>query len=127
MATIVIIDDDRHVRASLENLLDSAEYSTRSFAAGEALLAEHGWVGADCLVLDVRMKGMSGLELQQALLDRGCRTPIVFLTAQGDDETRKRALANGARAFLTKPFDEDQLLAVLDAAVRSSGEATDDG
>jgi len=126
VAIIVIIDDDRHVRASLENLLDSAAYSTRSFAAGEALLAERGWVDADCLILDVRMKGMSGLELQQALLARGCRTPIVFLTAQGDEETRRRALAEGAHAFLTKPFDEDQLLTTLEAAVRSAGQATDD-
>ena len=121
MAIIVIVDDDRHVRSSLENLLDSAGFTTRSFATGQALLEVQAWADADCLILDVRMRGMSGLELQQQLLMAGNAVPIIFLTAQGDDETRARAMTDGAYAFFSKPFDEEELLAAIEAAIRRRG------
>jgi FixJ family two-component response regulator len=120
MALVIIVDDDSHVRASLENLLASVGYTTASFASGEALLDDGAWGHADCLLLDIRMKGMSGLELQMQLLMRNCKTPVIFLTAHYDDETRTRALSAGAFGFIAKPFDEDVLLSTIDGAVAKS-------
>ncbi|MEH0196460.1 response regulator [Caulobacter sp. CCNWLY153] len=117
MALIIIVDDDPHVRDGLENLLASAGLASISFSGGDALLADGAWHDADCFLLDVRMNGMSGLQLQQRLLERGVSIPIIFLTAHSDGDTKARALANGALAFFAKPFDEDELLAAIDTAV----------
>jgi FixJ family two-component response regulator len=117
MSLIIIVDDDLRVRTSLENLLESAGYSTRSYASGGDLLDEGAWSEADCFLFDVRMKGLSGLQLQQRLAELGNRIPIIFLTAHTDDETWSRATVNGAYAFFGKPFDEDTLLDTLEIAV----------
>ncbi|MFM0235988.1 response regulator transcription factor [Paraburkholderia sediminicola] len=117
MALILIVDDDQYVRASLENLLESVGYSTQSAPSAEAFLASYQVDRGDCLILDVRMKMMTGLELQRKLNAMGRRTPIIFLTAHCDDDTRERALRGGASAFLCKPFKEDELLAAIDRAV----------
>ena len=117
MNVITIVDDDPHVRTSLENLLESAGFATRSYSSADALLGGISWSDVDCFLFDVRMKGLSGLQLQQRISHMGSRVPIIFLTAHADDETRARAMMNGAYAFFGKPFDEDILLAALDAAV----------
>lgn len=117
MALILIVDDDRHVRSSLENLLSSAGYDTAGFDSAEALLESDPIPSGDCAILDVRMKEMTGLELQQALGTRAWTTPTIFLTALCDEETRTRAMKGGAFAFLCKPFDEDELLGSIEAAV----------
>jgi FixJ family two-component response regulator len=120
MALIIVVDDDHHVRASLENLLASAGYETRAFPSAEALLDSTPLAAGDCAILDVRMKGMSGLDLQLSLKTRGWTTPIIFLTAHCDDDTRGRAMRGGAFAFLCKPFDEDELLGFIEAAVKEA-------
>ncbi|WP_076070942.1 response regulator transcription factor [Sphingomonas montana] len=117
MALILLVDDDRHVRSSLENLLASIGYDTAGFDSGEALLESDPLPEGDCAILDVRMKAVTGFALQQALRARAWTTPIIFLTACCDDETRTRAIEGGAFAFLCKPFDEDDLLAVIEAAI----------
>lgn len=117
MALILIVDDDRHVRSSLENLLASAGYDTAGFDSAEALLGSDPLPTGDCAILDVRMKEMTGLDLMLALGARSWTTPTIFLTALCDDETRARAIKGGAFAFLCKPFDEDELLGSIEAAV----------
>jgi FixJ family two-component response regulator len=114
MTVIVLVDDDNHVRESLENLLESAGFAFKSYSRGEDLLRDEGWIGSDCLVLDVRMPGISGLDVQTELLRRDGVPPVIFLSAQTDSDTINAALAAGASAFLSKPFDDDELLAVLD-------------
>jgi FixJ family two-component response regulator len=122
MALIIIVDDDRHVRVSLENLLESVGYETESFGSGEDLIAGARWRSADCLILDVRMRGMDGLQLLRHLApEQGC-PPVIFLTAHSDEETRRRAFQGGARAFFPKPFEEDALLdAIADAVAYPQG------
>lgn len=119
MSLILIIDDDSYVRASLENFLASAGYATESFASGEVLLESLPQPEADCLLLDVRMRGMSGLDLQEQLTKLGNTAPVIFLTAHCDEETRARALKGGAYAFFSKPFDEEALLASIASAVNA--------
>ncbi|EHK76492.1 response regulator receiver protein [Sinorhizobium meliloti CCNWSX0020] len=114
MTKIVLVDDDDHVRESLENLLESAGFEFRSYSTGEDLLREEGWRECHCLVLDVRMPGITGLEVQSELSERHGVPPVIFLSAQTDPDTIDTALAAGASAFLSKPFDDDELLAVLE-------------
>ena len=117
VALILIIDDDSYVRSSLENLLASVGYETAGFDSAEALLETNPIATGDCAILDVRMKDMTGLGLQQALCAQAWTTPIIFLTAYCDEETRARAMKGGAFAFLCKPFDEEELLGSIEAAV----------
>ncbi len=117
MALILIVDDDRHVRSSLENLLASAGYDTAGFDSAKALLDCDPIPTGDCAILDVRMNDMTGLELQQALGATAWATPTIFLTALCDEETQARAMNGGAFAFLCKPFDEDELLSSIEAAI----------
>lgn len=117
MALIIIVDDDRHVRVGLENLLASVGYDTSSVGSGEELLTDQSWRLADCLILDVKMRGMDGLQLLQHISsDRAC-PPVLFLTAHSDGETRRRAFEGGARAFFSKPFEEEALLDAIAAAI----------
>jgi FixJ family two-component response regulator len=114
---ISIVDDDQSVRQSLASLLRSVGFAVRAFGSAEDFL-KAGQPGATgCLLLDLRMPGMSGLELQQQLAAAGVRVPIVFLTAHGDEEARARALRAGAVAFLTKPFSENALLDAVRVAL----------
>lgn len=113
--TVFVIDDDESVRKAVRRLIQSAGFTARAFASAEAYL-DAALPAPDCLVLDVRMPGgLGGLELQQRLAARGWRVPIVFITGHEDAQTRDRALAAGAAAFLRKPFDDQEL---LDAVAR---------
>ena len=114
---IVVVDDDESIRQGLANLISSAGYEAELYASAEEFLASAEADGAACLVVDLRMPGMGGLELQRRLASRGGGPPIIIITAHGDDEARAEALAAGAVAFLNKPFKEETLLGAISAAL----------
>ena len=114
---IAVVDDDISVRESLESLIRSVGMEVRVFASAEEFLNSTNGPKADCLILDVRLPGMSGFELQRYLLARNCRVPVVFMTAHGYDErARSEASSDWTIAYLTKPFSEDELLDAVHAA-----------
>jgi len=118
---IAIVEDEETLREATESLLRSAGFKAKSFGSAETFLRSKSRATAGCLVLDVGLPGMNGLELQLELIRKGCAIPVVFMTAQDDDEgrMRERALRAGARAFLQKQFgDEDLLRAVRSALAR---------
>jgi FixJ family two-component response regulator len=117
---ISIIDDDDALRSSLENLIRSVGWRTQGFSSAEAFLSSSQVHETGCLVLDVRMPGMSGLELQRQLAVANSRTPIVFITAHEDHDQRRQALEAGAVAFLHKPFYEEELLNAINVALKDS-------
>jgi FixJ family two-component response regulator len=119
---ISIVDDDDSVRESLRSLIRSVGFRAEVFDSAEALLNSDHLRNTDCLILDVRMPGMSGLALQRRLIATNCRVPIVFITAHGDEEARSRALNDGAVDFLGKPFSEEALLKAIQSALSSEGE-----
>jgi FixJ family two-component response regulator len=102
------------MRASLDNLLRSVGFRARAFPSAESFLHASPGLDTACLILDVRMPGMSGLELQQQLASSEARVPIIFVTSHIDDDVRDRALGAGAVAFLYKPFREEELLDAID-------------
>jgi FixJ family two-component response regulator len=112
-----IVDDDESVRNSISSLLRSAGYKTLAFESAEAFLDSGLISDADSLVLDVKMPGLSGIELQRRLTELKYMVPIVFVTAHADDAIRELALAQGARAFFAKPFNDEALLSALGSAV----------
>ncbi|WP_304170621.1 response regulator transcription factor [Phenylobacterium aquaticum] len=112
----VIVDDDPSFREALEGLIQSFGHPTLSFPGGAEALASGQLRDAACLILDVQMPGMTGLELQARLKADGDARPIIFMTAQGDPRVRARALAAGALEVLAKPFDRDVLLGLIEAA-----------
>jgi FixJ family two-component response regulator len=115
---IAIVDDDDALRNSLDNLLRSVGFRVRGFASAEAFLqANHGPETA-CLILDVRLSGMNGLELQRQLVAAHWGMPIIFVTAYADDDARALSLAAGAVAFLSKPCREEELLQAIEAALK---------
>lgn len=114
---ISIVDDDASLRASLDNLLCSAGYRAQAFASAESFLSSNAGHDTVCLILDVRMPGMGGLELQRQLQASGASLPIVFITSYVDDDVRARALDAGAVAFLYKPFREEELLGAIERAL----------
>ena len=113
---ISIVDDDKSVRKSANSLIRSLGYATATFASGEEFLESGCLSDTECLVTDVRMPGMSGVDLQSRLIANGNRTPIIFVTATPDERTRERALSAGALGFLTKPFSVEGLITCLDRA-----------
>jgi FixJ family two-component response regulator len=117
---ISIVDDDDSLRNSLNNLLRSVGFRTQGFSSAEEFLNSSWLQDSDCLILDVRMPGMSGLDLQRQLVESNSQVPIVFITSHGDDDARVRALEAGAVAFLFKPCREEMLLAAIDSALSRS-------
>ncbi len=118
-ALISVVDDDDSVRESLGGLIRSVGFAVSVFASAEEFLNSDALRNTDCLILDVRMQGMNGLELQRQLGASHCKIPIIFITAQGDGEERSRALNGGAVEYLLKPFSEEALLKAIDAALKS--------
>ena len=114
---IAVVDDDASLRRSLCNLLRSRGFTAEAFASAEAFLSSTRREMAGCLVLDLRMSGMSGLDLLHQLRAAGPHIPVVVLTAQGDEGTRQRCLEAGAAAFLLKPFRAEVLLAEIRATL----------
>jgi FixJ family two-component response regulator len=115
---ISIVDDDEALRNSLDDLIQSIGFRTRGFPSAEAFLSSKQGRNAACLILDVRMPGMNGLDLQRQIVASNSRIPIIFVTAHADDDARAQAFAAGAVAFLNKPFREEDLLSAIDAALK---------
>ena len=115
---ISIVDDDESVRESVSSLVRSAGFGTRVFASAEEFLNSAHLRDTVCLILDLRMPGMSGLDLQRRLSDADHRIPIIFITAQRDEGDRMQALKAGAVDFLYKPFSEKALLKAVDTALQ---------
>jgi FixJ family two-component response regulator len=114
---ISVVDDDESVRESLRGLLRSMRYGVEAFASAEEFLSSERVRETDCVILDVRMPGMSGLELQRRLAGSHPDKPVIFITAHGDEELRSRALKGGAVEYLLKPFSEEALLNAVRAAL----------
>jgi FixJ family two-component response regulator len=115
---ITIVDDDDALRNSLDDLLQSVGFRVQGFASAEAFLQANHAPETACLILDVRLPGMHGLELQRQLVAAHWGMPIIFVTAYADDDVRARALAAGAVAFLYKPCREEDLLHAIEAALK---------
>jgi len=117
---VCIVDDDASLRRSLRNLLMSVGFRVETFQSAELFLESVPRENPGCVVLDLRMPGMSGLDLLRQLAATGSRIPVIILTAHGDDETRRRSLQAGAVAFLEKPFQSGALLAAVRTALSSA-------
>ena len=118
---VVIVDDDQSVQRSLQDLIESDGLSALCFSSAEQFLDSQARSKVACLIADIRMPGMSGLELQAKLKAERCRVPVIFITAHGDAEMRTLAMGDGAVEFLTKPFNDAVLLEVVHAALERSG------
>jgi len=118
---ISIVDDDESIRDATKTLLRSAGYEVGTFASAEEFLDSGALQATDCLILDVRMPGMSGLELQELLNTEASRIPIIFVTAHDDQANRRKAIDSGATDFFRKPFSGDVLLGTIQIAMSGRG------
>jgi len=116
-AVIAMVDDDLSVRRSLQRLIRSAGWNAESFASAQEFLARPGPGTPSCLVLDLRLPGLSGLDLQKRMAEIGLEIPIVFLTGHGNIPASVQAMKAGAVEFLTKPFDEEDLFQAIQEAI----------
>ena len=116
---VAILDDDDSMRSALQGLLKSAGMPAQAFASAEEFLKSGQQHKTACLIADIRMPGMSGLELQAHLNAEHCRIPTIFITAHGDAKMRLQALRAGAVEFLSKPFDDEVLLESVRAALET--------
>ena len=114
---VYVVDDDDEVRQALKFLLDSVGQASELFASGTEFLEAFNASSHGCIVSDIRMPGMSGLELQQELVNRGITTPIIFITGHGDIPMAVEAIKQGAQEFLTKPFRDQTLLDAINSAI----------
>lgn len=112
-----VVDDDESVRESLPDLLREFGFAARAFSSAEEFLSSDSISQTKCLILDVAMPGMNGLELQRELKRRAKEIPVIFITAQKDEAIREQAFKQGAVNFLYKPFSDTALLEALNAAV----------
>jgi FixJ family two-component response regulator len=120
--TVFIIDDDESVRKGLSRLLRSAGFAVETFATAEQFLEREHYEGIGCLVLDVRMPGISGIDLQDELSKAAYSMPIVFITGHGNIPMSVHAMKKGAVDFLAKPFDDEELLQAVRAAIEKDTE-----
>ena len=114
---VAIVDDDELMRGALQGMLKSVGLPSQAFASAEEFLQSGQQQQTACLITDIRMPGMSGLELQAKLNAQHCRIPTIFITAHGDTKMRMQALRAGAVEFLAKPFDDEVLLESVRAAL----------
>ena len=119
MNLVAIVDDDESMRTAIQDLLSSVGIKARSYASAEEFLLSGLQNEIACLISDIRMPGMNGLELQGKLVADGCQVPIIFITAHGNTRMRTQALGAGAVDFLGKPFDDERLLVSVRAALES--------
>jgi FixJ family two-component response regulator len=117
---VSVIDDDESVRESLPDLLKQFGFAVNTFSSAEEFLLSDSKGDTRCLLLDIALPGMTGLDLQEELKHRREETPIIFITADRDEDLRQRVLANGAVECLFKPFTDTALLGALRAALRST-------
>lgn len=114
---VAIVDDDDSVRRALRRLLESSDMETESFASGAELLSKRDWTLVDCIVVDLHMPRMTGLEVIERLAEIEQRVPTIIVTAQDEPDTRLACLAAGASAILVKPIDESTLIDAITRAV----------
>jgi FixJ family two-component response regulator len=118
---VAVVDDDEPFRAALQRLMKSGGFSVRSFASAEDFLDSGRQYETGCLIADIRMSGMSGLDLQATLNAQHCPIPTIFITAHGDEKLRLQAMRGGAVKFLAKPFDDATLLESVRVALERKG------
>jgi FixJ family two-component response regulator len=121
--TVIVIDDDRGMRQAIQDLVESVGLRSESFATGEEFLSRQRSGNPSCLVLDVRLPQMNGLDFQRRLAETGVQIPIIFITAHGDIPMSVRALKSGAVEFLTKPFRDQDLLDAIHLALQRDSAA----
>jgi FixJ family two-component response regulator len=119
---ISIVDDDEAVRLALRSLVRSLGYASKVFASAEEFLESSHWNETSCLISDVQMPGMNGIELQSRLKRLDCNTPVIFVTAFPDERNRALALEGGAIGFLEKPFEGRTMVQLIQAALRAHRE-----
>jgi FixJ family two-component response regulator len=119
--TVAVVDDDEAVRAALSNLLASLDLGVATFASAEEFLASPACRAAACLITDVQMPGMSGLDLQRHLASEGNRIPVILITAFPQDRLRQQAEAEGAFGFFAKPFDGRLMIDCIERALATKG------
>ena len=107
---VAIVDDDRRVRESIQSVLESAGFEAALFASAEEFLASGAVSSTTCIVADMRLPGIDGIELQKRIRQQRPLSPVIFITAHDDDDIRERALRGGAIDFMVKPFDAGELL-----------------
>jgi FixJ family two-component response regulator len=117
VSVISIVDDDESVREATKGLIRSLGYEAATFASAEAFLQSDRLNDTACLITDVQMPGMNGIELQSRLIEQGRRLPIIFITSFPAASTRAQALAAGALGYLSKPFSDEKLITCLDEAL----------
>jgi FixJ family two-component response regulator len=118
---VSIVDDDESIREATKGLVRSLGYGALAFASAEEFLTSDRVNDTSCLITDVQMPGLSGVELQQHLIDHGHDMPIIFVTAFPEERIRSHVIRTGAVDFLSKPFSEERLIMCLDSALSSSG------
>jgi FixJ family two-component response regulator len=123
---VFIIDDDTSVRKSLSRLLRTSGFIVETYESGEQFLAREPYQGIGCMILDIRMPGLSGMDLHDELVRTQRALPIIFITGHGDIPMSVRAMKNGAIDFLPKPFDEEDLLQALDKAIKADKKAKEE-
>jgi FixJ family two-component response regulator len=121
-ALVFVIDDDQSVRKSVARMLDAAHYAVELFESASTFLARAAHSGASCVIVDVQMPGLNGIELQKALIERGREEQLVFITGHGDIPTCAEVMKAGAVDFLPKPFRRKELLESIDRALTRSAE-----
>jgi FixJ family two-component response regulator len=119
---ISIVDDDESIREATRGLVRSLGYQAAVFSSAEEFLRSDSVDSTSCLITDVQMPGLSGIDLQRRLIDRGTQMPTIFITAFPEDSTRAVAMKAGAVGYLLKPFSEENLIWCLDSALGRSGE-----
>ena len=119
---IAIVDDDESVREALAGVLKAAGFAVRTYASAEEFLEFCDGQNFACALLDIRLPGMSGVELQRKMIESGNPAPIVFITAHGDENLRNVLIGAGARGFLEKPVRREELLAEIGAAISKTAE-----
>ncbi len=117
---ISVVDDDESVRRTTTLLIESFGFRAAAFESAETFLNSGHLHDTSCLIVDVQMPGIDGLQLQSQLAAAGCGIPIIFITAYESKDSRQRAMQAGAAAFLGKPFSDEQLLQIIRSALRSS-------
>ena len=117
---IAIVDDDDVVREAMKSLMRSLGYNASTFGSADEFLKSEQVSKTSCLITDLHMPGLSGLDLQNRLIATGHRFPIIFITGYPDEEVRAQAMKAGAIAFLSKPFNADHLISYLDKALKAA-------
>ena len=117
--SIAVVEDDASLRDAMENLISSHGLSVYTFSSAESFLAQRNLIGIDCLITDVQMDGMSGVELFHTLRNVGVGIPVIFITAFEDERIRKRVMAAGAKGFFSKPFESQAMIDCIEHALAS--------